>query len=232
MKWGVVALVCVVVLLPHDVFSGAAGGNHGGHVGKRSVDYDVPDKVVYADNIRPRKDKFKKRYKSFLRAQKKFGKYLGYRPAKYNRYNARRSKYMQYLLANGYYNAYEKYRTPTNSLWKKYGYSLFGEKTTGDRYKRAVDGDDTKDAKRVYKDSKIPKLYGYGGYNDQGIFVHGDLHDDNSYARGSYDYPYGYDKYVHRYGFGPYYKDYDYGSYYKNYYYPYYNYYYPSSSYY
>merc|ERR1711922_48586 len=100
----------------------------------------------------------------------------GFRMRPMGPYLNRNHWYLKQLLKNGMYNQYQALRTPSNSLWKQYGFSLYGNAGNG---KYTVPGQ-----------TRRKKRSTYGGYGDHyGGSGYGDSY--GSYGSGS-DYSSGY----------------------------------------
>merc|ERR1719354_1026710 len=126
------------------------------------------------------------RYKAWLGGQAMYG--FNFKPVRpvLDRYHP----YLQYLLRNGMYAQYKALRTPSNSLWKQYGFSLYGNAGNG-KFKTL--------AQKMRK--KRSTSYSSGNYD-------GDSYD---YSSGGYDYGKGGGSYGSYYGKG--YEGYGKGSY-------------------
>merc|ERR1712200_244170 len=118
------------------------------------------------------------RYKAWLAGQAMYG----FRMRPMGPYLNRNHWYLKQLLKNGMYNQYQALRTPSNSLWKQYGFSLYGNAGNG---KYTVPGQ-TRRKKRSTYGGYDNGGYGYGGYGKSG---YGDSY--GSYGSGS-DYSSGY----------------------------------------
>merc|ERR1712002_1350926 len=101
------------------------------------------------------------RYKAWLAGQAMYG----FRMRPMSPYLNRNHGYLQTLLQNGMYNQYQALRTPSNSLWKQYGFSLYGNAGNG---KYTVPGQ-----------TRRKKRSTYGGYDNSGYGY-------NSYGNGGY----------------------------------------------
>merc|ERR1739844_521906 len=127
------------------------------------------------------------RYKAWLAGQAMYG----FRMRPMGPYLNRNHGYLKYLLQNGMYNQYQALRTPSNSLWKQYGFSLYGNAGNG---KYTVPGQ-TRRKKRSTYGGYDNSGYGHGGYGNSGYGNHygGSGYGDNygSYGSGS-DYSGGY----------------------------------------
>eukprot|EP00088_Acartia_fossae_P049072 TRINITY_DN537_c0_g1_i4.p1 TRINITY_DN537_c0_g1~~TRINITY_DN537_c0_g1_i4.p1 ORF type:complete len:459 (-),score=127.53 TRINITY_DN537_c0_g1_i4:40-1416(-) len=125
--------------------------------------------------------------------------------------------YLNYLLKNRMFSQYKALRTPSNDLWKMYGFSLYGNAGNG-KY-------------MTMKQKMRKKRSTYGGYDDYGkrggggnYYGYGHGGGGNYYGYGSgggYDYGYGSKGGYDDYGYGGYgYNDYGKGDHYgygKNY---------------
>merc|ERR1711887_308161 len=100
------------------------------------------------------------RYKAWLAGQAMYG----FRMRPMGPYLNRNHGHLQYLLQNGMYNQYQALRTPSNSLWKQYGFSLYGNAGNG---KYTVPGQ-TRRKKRSTYGGFDNGGYGHGGYGNSG----------------------------------------------------------------
>merc|ERR1719187_203189 len=144
--------ILLLLALPCLVLSSASSGDDRK---KRSVEEESPSTVYEYNYNYPSWDSvnqyydgnspwFQNRYNNFLAGQQIYGHHLGWSYPRFNAYQAYYSDYMNYMLYHGNYYGYDANRAKGNNVWKKYGYSLFGDH--GDsRKKRSTD-------------------YGYGGY--------------------------------------------------------------------
>merc|ERR1739846_69169 len=159
------------------------------------------------------------RYKAWLAGQAMYG----FRMRPTGPYLNRNHGYLKYLLQNGMYNQYQALRTPSNSLWKQYGFSLYGNAGNG---KYTVPGQ-TRRKKRSTYGGYDNSGYGHGGYGNSGYGNHyggsgygdnygGSGYGDNygSYGSGS-DYSGGYGNNDYG-GYGNNYGDSGYGNNYGN----------------
>merc|ERR1711887_341936 len=120
------------------------------------------------------------RYKAWLAGQAMYG----FRMRPMGPYLNRNHGHLQYLLQNGMYNQYQALRTPSNSLWKQYGFSLYGNAGNG---KYTVPGQ-----------TRRKKRSTYGGY-DNGGYGHGG-YGNSGYGSGGYGNHYGGSGYGDNYG--------------------------------
>merc|ERR1739844_162929 len=120
------------------------------------------------------------RYKAWLAGQAM----SGFRMRPTGPYLNRNHGYLKYLLQNGMYNQYQALRTPSNSLWKQYGFSLYGNAGNG---KYTVPGQ-----------TRRKKRSTYGGY-DNGGYGHGG-YGNSGYGSGGYGNHYGGSGYGDNYG--------------------------------
>merc|ERR1739844_220353 len=120
------------------------------------------------------------RYKAWLAGQAMYG----FRMRPTGPYLNRNHGYLKYLLQNGMYNQYQALRTPSNSLWKQYGFSLYGNAGNG---KYTVPGQ-----------TRRKKRSTYGGY-DNGGYGHGG-YGNSGYGSGGYGNHYGGSGYGDNYG--------------------------------
>merc|ERR1739846_243007 len=104
------------------------------------------------------------RYKAWLAGQAMYG----FRMRPTGPYLNRNHGYLKYLLQNGMYNQYQALRTPSNSLWKQYGFSLYGNAGNG---KYTVPGQ-TRRKKRSTYGGYDNSGYGHGGYGNSGYGNH------------------------------------------------------------
>merc|ERR1739844_338092 len=123
------------------------------------------------------------RYKAWLAGQAM----SGFRMRPTGPYLNRNHGYLKYLLQNGMYNQYQALRTPSNSLWKQYGFSLYGNAGNG---KYTVPGQ-TRRKKRSTYGGYDNGGYGHGGYGNSGYGRSGYGDNYGSYGSGS-DYSSGY----------------------------------------
>merc|ERR1712142_23075 len=100
------------------------------------------------------------RYKAWLAGQAMYG----FRMRPMSPYLNRNHGYLQTLLQNGMYNQYQALRTPSNSLWKQYGFSLYGNAGNG---KYTVPGQ-TRRKKRSTYGGYDNSGYGYNSYGNSG----------------------------------------------------------------
>merc|ERR1719369_787778 len=70
------------------------------------------------------------RYNQWIGSQAAYGNNLKPKSSRVSYYD-RNSKYMRNLLKNGFYNAYNSLSSRGNSLWKQYGYGLYGNAGLG-----------------------------------------------------------------------------------------------------
>merc|ERR1712200_375990 len=124
------------------------------------------------------------RYKAWLAGQAMYG----FRMRPMGPYLNRNHWYLKQLLKNGMYNQYQALRTPSNSLWKQYGFSLYGNAGNG---KYTVPGQ-TRRKKRSTYGGYDNGGYGYGSYGNSGFgnYYGGSGYGDNygSYGYGNNDY--------------------------------------------
>merc|ERR1711970_269059 len=131
-------------------------------------------KMKYTDPL------FGERYKAWLAGQAMYG--FRMKPTK--PVLQRNHWYLRHLLKKGMYAQYQALRTPGNSLWKQYGFSLYGNAGNG-KYK--VPGQKYRKKRSAYSSYGNS---GYGSYNDNGY--------GNSYGssgHGSYGNSYGSNNY-------------------------------------
>merc|ERR1712121_347560 len=96
--------------------------------------------------------------------------------------------YLRHLLKKGMYAQYQALRTPGNSLWKQYGFSLYGNAGNG-KYK--VPGQKYRKKRGAYSSyGNSGYGSGYGSYNDNG---YGNSYGSSGY--GSYGNSYGSNSY-------------------------------------
>merc|ERR1711887_396442 len=146
------------------------------------------------------------RYKAWLAGQAMYG----FRMRPTGPYLNRNHRYLQYLLQNGMYNQYQALRTPSNSLWKQYGFSLYGNAGNG---KYTVPGQARRKKRSTYGGYDNGG-YGHGGYGNSG---YGSGYGNNDY--GGYGNNYGGSGYGNSYGdsgYGSNYGDSGYGNNYGN----------------
>merc|ERR1711970_1538402 len=137
-------------------------------------------KMKYTDPL------FGERYKAWLAGQAMYG--FRMKPTK--PVLQRNHWYLRHLLKKGMYAQYQALRTPGNSLWKQYGFSLYGNagngkyKVPGQKYRKK------RSAYSSYGNSGYGSGYGsnsYGGYSDNsyGSNSYGG-YSDNSYGNNGY----------------------------------------------
>merc|ERR1711887_429660 len=152
------------------------------------------------------------RYKAWLAGQAMYG----FRMRPMGPYLNRNHGHLQYLLQNGMYNQYQALRTPSNSLWKQYGFSLYGNAGNG---KYTVPGQ-TRRKKRSTYGGYDNGGYGHGGYGNSGYGSggYGNHYGGSGYGNndyGGYGNNYGGSGYGNSYGdsgYGNNYGDSGYGS--------------------
>merc|ERR1712200_217817 len=142
------------------------------------------------------------RYKAWLAGQAMYG----FRMRPMGPYLNRNHWYLKQLLKNGMYNQYQALRTPSNSLWKQYGFSLYGNAGNG---KYTVPGQTRRKKRSTYGGygGYDNGGYGYGGYGDSG---YGNNYGDNGYGNNYGGNSYGGNSYGS--GYGNNYGDSGYGS--------------------
>merc|ERR1711922_15750 len=128
------------------------------------------------------------RYKAWLAGQAMYG----FRMRPMGPYLYRNHWYLKQLLKNGMYNQYQALRTPSNSLWKQYGFSLYGNAGNG---KYTVPGQ-TRRKKRSTYGGYDNGGYGYGGYGSGSDYSSGYGNNDygvygNNYGGSGYGKSYG-----------------------------------------
>merc|ERR1711922_132493 len=123
------------------------------------------------------------RYKAWLAGQAMYG----FRMRPMGPYLNRNHWYLKQLLKNGMYNQYQALRTPSNSLWKQYGFSLYGNAGNG---KYTVPGQTRRKKRSTYG--------GYGGYDNGGYGYGG--YGNSGYGSGGYGNHYGGSGYGDSYG--------------------------------
>merc|ERR1712002_1238527 len=129
------------------------------------------------------------RYKAWLAGQAMYG----FRMRPMSPYLNRNHAYLQKLLQNGMYNQYQALRTPSNSLWKQYGFSLYGNAGNG---KYTVPGQ-TRRKKRSTYGGYDNSGYGYNSYGNGG---YGSGGYGNNYGGSGYGNSYGDSGYGNNYG--------------------------------
>merc|ERR1739846_27954 len=135
------------------------------------------------------------RYKAWLAGQAMYG----FRMRPTGPYLNRNHGYLKYLLQNGMYNQYQALRTPSNSLWKQYGFSLYGNAGNG---KYTVPGQ-TRRKKRSTYGGYDNSGYGHGGYGNSGYGnSYGDSGYGNNYGDSGYGNNYGNSYGGHSYNYG------------------------------
>merc|ERR1711970_67982 len=140
-------------------------------------------KMKYTDPL------FGERYKAWLAGQAMYG--FRMKPTK--PVLQRNHWYLRHLLKKGMYAQYQALRTPGNSLWKQYGFSLYGNAGNG-KYK--VPGQKYRKKRSAYSSyGNSGYGSGYGSYNDNGYGSSGygsygsnsyGGYSDNSYGSNSY----------------------------------------------
>merc|ERR1711970_1225334 len=158
-------------------------------------------KMKYSDPL------FGERYKAWLAGQAMYG--FRMKPTK--PVLQRNHWYLRHLLKKGMYAQYQALRTPGNSLWKQYGFSLYGNagngkyKVPGQKYRKKGS------AYSSYGNSGYGS--GYGSYNDNGYGNSYGSSGYGSYSDNSYGSS-GYGSYGNSYGSSGYggYSDNSYGS--------------------
>merc|ERR1712121_114917 len=111
-------------------------------------------KMKYTDPL------FGERYKAWLAGQAMYG--FRMKPTK--PVLPRNHWYLRHLLKKGMYAQYQALRTPGNSLWKQYGFSLYGNAGNG-KYK--VPGQKYRKKRSAYSSyGNSGYGSGYGSYND------------------------------------------------------------------
>merc|ERR1712126_324743 len=122
--------------------------------------YGLAGHAPYYQKMRFYDPNWNMRYTSWLAGQAAFGYPFGVKDARINNWN-KNSGDMQNLLKKGRYHAYNALRMKGNSLWKQYGYGLYGNAGFG-KYKAKKHHLH----KRSYGNSWI---HGYGGFYGLGL---------------------------------------------------------------
>merc|ERR1711887_492515 len=146
------------------------------------------------------------RYKAWLAGQAMYG----FRMRPMGPYLNRNHGHLQYLLQNGMYNQYQALRTPSNSLWKQYGFSLYGNTGNG---KYTVPGQTRRKKRSTYRGYDNGG-YGHGGYGNNDYGGYGNNYGGSGYGNSYGDSGYG-NNYGNSYG-GNSYGGHSYGSGYSN----------------
>merc|ERR1711973_974550 len=118
------------------------------------------------------------RYKAWLAGQAMYG----FRMRPTGPYLNRNHWYLKQLLKNGMYNQYQALRTPSNSLWKQYGLSLYGNAGNG---KYTVPGQTRRKKRSTYGG------YDNSGYGNNDYGGYGNNYGDSGYGNSGYGNNYG-----------------------------------------
>merc|ERR1711970_189794 len=170
------ASICLLFCLYVPYVSSAAAGNDEGRK-KRSADGYSNDYSTYY-GAGP-----SAQYQTFGFGMAGQAMY-GFRMRPMGPYLNRNHGHLRYLLQNGMYNQYQALRTPSNSLWKQYGFSLYGNAGNG---KYTVPGQ-----------TRRKKRSTYGGYDNSGYGYNS--YGNSGYGSGGYGNHYGGSGYGDNYG--------------------------------